>query len=290
VNPASAAEFFGPGMSARLMQVAIVLGTALLILLLGIWLARWLAGLVRKAVQRRAGDVALASFIGNTAFVLMCAIVVIGALDRAGVPTASLLAALGAAGLAVGLALKDSLGNLAAGVLLVVSRPFRAGDVVEVAGRQGAVERIDLMHTVLAMPDNSIVSVPNGAIMTAPIVNFTARPTRRLELLFQVGFDDDPQRAVALIDEIVRSHPRVLGEPAPVVLLQRLAEGGYEIVARPWVRSGEVPVATGELLAAVGHALTAQGFHVPQRVIRLVPTPAEGSNVAAAAVRHESGR
>ena len=175
----SLAEYFGPNMSGRVMQLALLFGTALLILLIGIWLARWVATLVRKAVQKRAGDVALASFIGNTVFVLLCAIVVIGALDRAGIPTASLLAALGAAGLAVGLALKDSLGNLAAGVLLVVSRPFRAGDVVEVGGRQGAVERIDLMHTVLAMPDNSVVSVPNGAIMTAPIVNFTARPTRR---------------------------------------------------------------------------------------------------------------
>ncbi len=286
----SLAEYFGPNMSGRVMQLALLFGTALLILLIGIWLARWVATLVRKAVQKRAGDVALASFIGNTVFVLLCAIVVIGALDRAGIPTASLLAALGAAGLAVGLALKDSLGNLAAGVLLVVSRPFRAGDVVEVGGRQGAVERIDLMHTVLAMPDNSVVSVPNGAIMTAPIVNFTARPTRRIELVFQVGFEDDPQRAVQLIDGIVKSHARVLADPAPVVLLQRLAEGGYEIVARPWVKSAEVPVATGELLAAVGHALTTQGFHVPQRVIRLVPPAADGGTGTAGAVRHEPGR
>lgn len=286
----SLAEYFGPNMSGRVMQLALLFGTALLILLIGIWLARWVANLVRKAVQKRAGDVALASFIGNTVFVLLCAIVVIGALDRAGIPTASLLAALGAAGLAVGLALKDSLGNLAAGVLLVVSRPFRAGDVVEVGGRQGAVERIDLMHTVLSMPDNSVVSVPNGAIMTAPIVNFTARPTRRIELVFQVGFEDDPHRAVQLIDGIVKSHARVLADPAPVVLLQRLAEGGYEIVARPWVKSAEVPVATGELLAAVGHALTTQGFHVPQRVIRLVPPAADGGTGTAGAVRHEPGR
>lgn len=290
MNSFSAAEIFGPGVGGRLTQLAVLLGTALLILLIGIWLARWISNLVRKSVQKRAGDAALGSFIGNTVFVLLCAIVVIGALDRAGIPTASLLAALGAAGLAVGLALKDSLGNLAAGVLLVISRPFRAGDVVEVGGRQGAVERIDLMHTVLAMPDNSVVSVPNGAIMTAPIVNFTARPTRRIELVFQVGFEDDPQRAVQVIDGIVKSHARVLADPVPVVLLQRLAEGGYEIVARPWVKSAEVPVATGELLAAVGHALTSQGFHVPQRVIRLVPPVADGGTGTAGAVRNEPGR
>lgn len=159
---------FGADAGQQLTIWAMVLGTALLILLIGLWLARRVATIVRRAVDRRAQDAMLANFIGHTVFVLLAMVVVVGALDRLGVPTASLLAALGAAGLAVGLALKDSIGNLASGVLLVVTRPFRAGDLVEAGGKQGIVERIDLLQTVLLTPDNCIVCVPNAADSASP--------------------------------------------------------------------------------------------------------------------------
>jgi len=280
-------ELLGSSAAQLAARWSLVLATALVILLVGIWLSRWIASLVRKAMMRRANDVALAGFVANTVFFLLCAVAIVGALDRIGVPTASLVAALGAAGLAIGLALRDSLGNLAAGVLLVVSRPFRAGDFVEVAGRQGSVDRIDLMHTVLSLPDNSVVSVPNGIIMNAPIVNFTARPVRRLELVFQVSLEDDPQRAVQMIGDALREHARVVAEPAPQVALQRLSEGGFEIVARPWVRSYEVAAAQTELLALVGQLLTSNGFHAPQRVMRLVPLPGGEGKIQASVGRRE---
>jgi small conductance mechanosensitive channel len=264
-------EMFGSEGAQLAVRWALVVVTALAILLVGIVLARWLAGLVRKGVMRKANDAALAGFVATSVYVLLCAVVIVGALDQLGVPTASLIAALGAAGLAVGLALKDSLGNLASGVLIVFTRPFRAGDVVEAGGRTGVVERVDLLNTVLSTPDNSVVTLPNAAIMSQPIVNFSARPQRRLELSFIVASSErDPLDAVGLIERTLRAHPRVLAEPPCQVLLQRLAEGGVEIIARPWVRTAELPGAQGDVLAAVGAALLAAGFTAPQRSLRLV--------------------
>jgi small-conductance mechanosensitive channel len=268
-------EMFGSEGAQLAVRWSLLLATALAILLVGILVARWLAGLVRKGVMRKANDAALAGFVATSVYVLLCAVVIVGALDQLGVPTTSLIAALGAAGLAVGLALKDSLGNLASGVLIVFTRPFRAGDVVEAAGRTGTVERVDLLNTVLATPDNSVVTLPNAAVMSQPIINFSARPQRRLELSFVVAsLDRDPLEAVGLIERTLRAHPRVLPEPPCQVLLQRLAEGGVEITARPWVRTAELPVAQGEVLASVGQALLAAGFTAPQRSLRIVsPSP-----------------
>lgn len=266
-------SLFGEDAAQQLTVWAMVLGTALLILLIGLWLARRLATLVRRAVNRRAQDAVLSNFIGHTVFVLLAMVVVVGALDRLGVPTASLLAALGAAGLAVGLALKDSLGNLASGVLLVVTRPFRAGDLVEAGGKQGLVERIDLLQTVLLTQDNCVVCVPNAAVMSQPIVNFTAKPSRRLDLSIAIAHDDDPTRAFAIIEQVLAAHAMVLREPAPQVAIERLSEGGVEIAVRPWVRTGELPLAQTELLAAIRAALTQAGFRYPQRVMRVLSPP-----------------
>lgn len=268
-------EMLGSEGAQVAVRWSLVVATALAMLLIGILVARWLAGLARKGVMRKANDVALAGFVANALYVLLCAVVIVGALDHIGVPTASLIAALGAAGLAVGLALKDSLGNLASGVLIVFTRPFRAGDVVEAAGRTGMVERVDLLNTVLATPDNSVVTLPNAAVMSQAIINFSARPQRRLELSFVVAsLDRDPMAAVGVIESSLRAHPRVLAEPPCQVLLQRLAEGGVEIIARPWVRTAELPDAQGDVLASVGAALLAAGFTAPQRSLRLVsPSP-----------------
>lgn len=268
-------ELFDSDAGQAVARWSLTLAIALVILLIGVWLSRWIANLVRRGVMRRAGDAALAGFVANTVFVVLCAMVVIGALDRIGVPTTSLLAALGAAGLAVGLALKDSLGNLASGVLIVFTRPFRAGDFVEAAGRTGKVERVDLLNTVLSTPDNTLVMLPNAAVTSQPIINFTARPERRLELSFVVAAPErDPLDAVAVIERTVRAESRVLAQPAVQVNLQRLAEGGVEVIARPWVRTTDLPQVQVDLLAAVGQALLAAGFSSPQRSLRLVPGPA----------------
>lgn len=242
-------------------------------LLVGLWLARRIARLVRLAIERRGGDAVLATFVRNCVYVALLVVVVVGALDLAGVPTASLLAAIGAAGLAIGLALKDSLGNLASGVLLIVTRPFRAGDFVEAAGRSGTVQRIELLQTVLLTPDNCDVMLPNAQVMSAPIVNYSARPLRRLDLLLAVAYEDDPLQAIAVIRETLAAHPLVQADPEPQLLVLKLAASGVELAVRPWVRTPDYWRAHSELTAAIKAALDARGITIPypQQVMRMLP-------------------
>lgn len=246
---------------------------ALLLLLLGLWLAKRFATLARKLIERRGGDAVLASFVRNTVYVLLAVVVLIGALDRAGVPTASMLAALGAAGLAIGLALKDSLSNLASGVLLIVTRPFRAGDYVEIGGNAGTVERIDLLQTVLVTADNKVIAVPNGQVMGGAIINFTARPQRRVDLLVLIGYDSDLNRAIAVVQEVLGQRADLVQhEPAPQIVVTRLADHGVELSVRVWVATADVIRAQSELLTAIKLALEAAEIRIPypQRVMRVV--------------------
>lgn len=256
---------------------------ALLILLLGLWLAKRLATLARRLIERRGGDAVLASFVRNTVYVLLAVVVLIGALDRAGVPTASMLAALGAAGLAIGLALKDSLGNLASGVLLIVTRPFRAGDYVEIGGNAGTVERIDLLQTVLVTADNKVIAVPNAQVMGGAIINYTARPQRRVDLLVLIGYDSDLQRAIGVVNSVLATRTDLVqSDPAPQIVVTRLADHGVELSVRIWVATAEVVRAQSELLAAIKLALEGAEIRIPypQRVMRLIGRDADKRELA----------
>jgi small conductance mechanosensitive channel len=248
MNPVT--QFFDSEMwRTQVLPFGLRLLTALIILLVGLWLARRIAGGVRATVSKRGGDQVLASFLRNAVFIALTLMVVIGALDRAGLPTASLLAALGAAGLAIGLALQGSLGNLASGVLLVITRPFRAGDFVEVGGQGGTVERIDLLQTVLIAADNRVITVPNAQVMNQPIVNFTARGTRRMDLVFTIAHDSDVRGAIEAASAAIVAHAGVLREPPPQVQVTRVGELGIELTARPWVVAGDYANVQGDLLA-----------------------------------------
>lgn len=239
------------------------LATALVVLVVGLWLARRIGKLVALAVERRGGDRVLANFLRSAVRIAIILVVLVGALDLAGVPTASMLAALGAAGLAIGLALKDSLGNLASGVLLVLQRPFRAGDYVDVGGQAGKVERIDLLRTLLVTIDNREITMPNALVMNQPIVNFSARAERRLDLPVSVDYACDPVRALAVIREVLDAHPRVVKEREPQLLVQRFAASGVDLAVRPWVKTGDVLVAQSEILAAIKDALQREGIEIP---------------------------
>jgi small conductance mechanosensitive channel len=249
---------------------------ALIVLVAGLWLARRLGKLVALAIERRGGDRVLASFLRSAVRIAIIVVVLVGVLDLAGVPTASMLAALGAAGLAIGLALRDSLANLASGVLLVLQRPFRAGDYVEVGGQAGIVERIDLLRTVLITVDNREITVPNAQVMNQPIVNFSARAQRRLELPVSVGYESDPMRALAVIREVLLEHPRVIKDREPQLLVRAFAAGGVDLAVRPWVATADVLIAQSEILAAIKDALAREGIEIPlpTQVMRLKQDPA----------------
>jgi small conductance mechanosensitive channel len=249
---------------------------ALLIFVTGWWLARYLAGASRRVMIRGGADPLLGDFLRNIVFVFLLAIVVVGALDRVGVPTASLLAALGAAGIAVGLALQNSLSNLAAGVLLMINRPFRVGDYIQAAGVGGTVKSVNLLSTTLHSPDNCQIVVPNGKISSDSIINYSALDSRRLDLVVGIAYGDDIGAAFAAVNAVLAADERVLPDPAPVVALLELGDSSVNLAIRPWVASSDYWPARFGLQRAIKERFDAEGITIPfpQREITLHPAPA----------------
>ena len=244
---------------------------ALAIFVIGRWLVKWLLSAARRLMHRGGMDDMLVAFVSNIAYFMLLAVVIIAALDHLGVQTTSLLAIVGAAGLAVGLALKDSLGNFASGVLLIVFRPFRVGDFIEAAGTSGIVQAVNVFSTVLATGDNREVIVPNGQIYGGTIINVTARPTRRIDLVFGIGYGDDIRTAKRLIEEAMGRDERILAEPAPAISLAELADSSVNINVRPWVKTGDYWAVRSDLLESVKAAFDANGISIPfpQRDVHL---------------------
>lgn len=229
----------------------------------GVWLARWWARALDRLMQRFEVEDTLRSFLRNLAYVVAVLVALIAALDFAGVPTTSLLAVVGAAGLAIGLALKDSLANIASGVMLVVLRPFRAGDYVQAAGQEGVVEHVGIFQSVLHTPQNHVVYLPNSQITSAPIVNFTAKATRRVDVTVGVGYDDDLAGARAVLQRLAGGHPGVLQQPPPEVVVLALAESSIELQLRAWVPTAEHLQVRSDLIEGVHRELAAAGISIP---------------------------
>ena len=193
--------------------------------------------MVEKFMSARDMDEILVKFLSSILRWVLLLFVVIAALSQLGIDTTSLVALLGAAGLAIGLSLQSSLANFAAGVMLIVFRPFTKGDFVEVAGTSGSVDNISIFTTTLTTPDNKEVIVPNGSVIGNNIVNYSARPTRRVDMVFGIGYGDDIKKAKELLEQIVAADTRVLAEPAPVVALGELADSSVNFLVRPWVNA-----------------------------------------------------
>jgi small conductance mechanosensitive channel len=183
----------------------------------------------------------------------------------------SFAAVLAAAGLAIGLALQGSLGNFASGVMLIALRPFKAGDYIEAAGTAGTVTEVHVFATTLTTPDNRVVIVPNGQITSGNIVNYSAKDTRRLDLVFGIGYGDDVVKARAVLQDIVSGVPRVLGDPAPTIAVLALGESSVDIAVRPWVKSGDYWPLAFDLKEKVKVEFDRQGISIPfpQRDVHL---------------------
>jgi small-conductance mechanosensitive channel len=246
-----------------LEQWGLRLGAALLLLVAGLWLARILSAALERALARANVDPMLRSFLRNIAYFAGVIVVGVAALTQLGVPPASLIAVLGAAGLAIGLALKDSLANFASGVMLILLRPFRAGDFVQIAGLEGEIEQVRVFQTQMRTIDNRVIVLPNSQITTAPIINFTARPRRRIDLTVGIDYDDDLQQAKALLLSVAAANPRVLSDPASDVLVSALAESSVNLVLRVWVSTPDVLAAKSELLEAIHIELRRNGMSIP---------------------------
>jgi small conductance mechanosensitive channel len=212
---------------------------ALLIFFIGKWVANLITKAARAIMLKAKMEQILVSFIARIINTVLIVFVVVAALTQLGIETTSLVALIGAAGLAVGLALKDSLQNFASGVMLISFRPFKAGDFVEVAGVSGVVERIAIFATTMRTGDNKEITVPNGSIYGGTIVNYSARPTRRVDMVFGIGYGDDLKKAKALIEKVLSEDERILKDPAPVVAVSELADSSVNFVVRPWVNSAD---------------------------------------------------
>jgi len=251
---------------------------SIIIFVVGRALATVLTRWFRKAVARAEIEETLIRFLSSLLYIVLMVFVVLTALSALGVNTTNFLAVLGAAGLAVGLALKDSLSNFSAGVMLVFFRPFKAGDYIEAAGLAGTVESIKIFNTVLKTPDNRVITVPNSLIYAGTITNYSAEEHRRVDLVIGIGYDDDIGRAKALIQGVLSQEDRVLDEPPPALLLLELGESSVDIAVRPWVRSSDYWAVRSDLLEHIKRVLENAGMSIPypQRDLHLV-SPVDGS-------------
>jgi len=193
----------------------------------------------------------------------MLTAVILAALDTLGLPITSLIAVVGAAGLAVGLALKDSLGNFASGVMLVTFKPFSQGDMVEVAGISGKVDEVRIFSTILTTTDNKQITIPNGLVYAEAITNYTALDTRRIDLVFGVGYDDDLKKAREVLTRICAEHPLVLDDPATNVFVINLGDSSVDFAVRPWAKTDDYWTVWGDLLESGKVELEAAGCSIP---------------------------
>jgi len=251
-------------MAVRIIYSAIILAA-------GFWAGKLLAHLVQGALERREADAALARFLGHLINISLIVFAVIAALSQLGIETMSIVALVGAAALTIGLALKDSLGNFAAGVMILIFRQFKAGDTIEAAGVIGEVESIDLFSTQLRTGDNKTIFVPNGKLLNDNIVNYSMKGSRRLDLVVSVSYDADLSQVRELLQEVLAGHQRVMREPEPTIGVLALAESSVNLAVRPWVESSDYWTVFFDLQELIKCRFDEAGIKVPfpQREVHL---------------------
>lgn len=227
------------------------LAVSLAIVVVGVWLSRWLSRILDRLMLRFRVEDILRNFLRNVAYAITLVVVLIAALDYAGVPTTSLLAVIGAAGLAIGLALKDSLSNIASGVMLIVLRPFHTGDQVQVAGLEGVVDSVRIFQTRIHTADNREIILPNSEITAAAIINYTGRGERRIDLPLLMPYTEDLAGLREILLGIATSHPRVKESPAPEVVAMSLGDANVSLQLRVWVAARDHAAVQSDLLESV---------------------------------------
>jgi len=236
---------------------------ALIIFMLGKWVAKWLQGVVVKLMSKNKVDETLISFVESIVYILLMIVVILAALNTLGVNTTSFAAILAAAGLAIGLALQGTLGNIGSGVLLISFRPFSVGDLVTVGGETGVVAGISMFATTLHTVDNKVIIVPNTSVTGGNITNFSARQTRRIDLVFGIGYNDDLKLAKSVLEDIIKQDGRVLTEPAPFVGVKELGDSSVNFAFRPWVKSDDYWDVYFDMMEKVKLTFDEKGISIP---------------------------
>ena len=242
---------------------AIQIGIAIAIFIIGKFIARMISNLLEKAMRKSGTDNMLVGFLGNITYGVLLVAVVLAAVDSLGVNVTSLMAILGAAGLAVGLALKDSLGNFAAGVMIIIFRPFNIGDFITAGGAAGVVDEIGLFATMMHTGDNQRIIVPNSSILGGNITNTSALPTRRIDLVFGIGYEDNIGQARDIMMAVIEADERILKDPAPAIAVGGLADFSVNLNVRPWVNSGDYWAVRADLLEIIKVKFDEAGISIP---------------------------
>ena len=250
-------------LSQNALDWGIKIALALAIFIIGKFFAKLIVRLIQKAMERSGTDSMLVKFLGNIAYVILLVAVVLAAVDSLGINVTSLLTILGVAGLAIALALKDSLSNFASGVMIIILHPFKTGDYITAAGTSGTVDEIGLFATTMHTGDNQRIIIPNSAILSDTIVNTSALPTRRLDLIFGIGYDDNIGQARDIIMAILVADERVLKDPGPAVSVGELAQSSVNLKVRPWVNADDYWDLRPDLLERIKLALEEVGISIP---------------------------
>ena len=250
--------------------------TAVIILVVGRWIARAFGRLVQRLMDKRNVDSTLTGFAGSLTYYALFTFVVLAALSRLGIQTTSFIAVIGAVGLAVGLALQGALANFAAGFMLIFFRPFRVGDLIEGAGVKGTVQNIQIFTTQLKTPDNKIIIIPNAKLTDDNIVNWSATGTRRVDMVFGIGYEDDIDKAKAIMREVLAADERILKNPSPQIAVSELADSAVNFVVRPWVNSGDYWDVYFDVTETIKKRFDAAGVSIPfpQSDVHLYPQSA----------------
>jgi small conductance mechanosensitive channel len=236
---------------------------AILIFIVGKWLSRRIANILSKLLVKNNVDQTLINFLANLTYYTLIVLVIVAAAGRLGINTTSFLTIIGAAGLAVGLALKDSLSNFAAGVMLVLFRPFAIGDVVSVAGITAKVENINIFNTHFCSPDNQLIIVPNNKIISDIITNINAKDTRRIDLVVGISYSDDMAKTREILAGLAKEDSRVLADPKPTVAVAELADSSVNLVFRPWVKTADYWDVRFDLTEKIKNSLDDAGISIP---------------------------
>ena len=213
-----------------------VLG-ALATVIIGIWLAKILSKSLGKVLNKKSVDQTLVKFVVSLVKIALITFVIISAASQVGIQTASFVAVIGAAGLAIGFALQGSLSNLAAGVMLIIFKPIKVGDYIEGGGSAGSVESVGIFITTLTTPDNKVVYIPNSTLTGGNIINYSAKDRRRVDMVFGIGYSDDIDKAKNVIQSVLNSNSRILKDPAPQIVVSELGDSSVNFNVRPWVNT-----------------------------------------------------
>ena len=245
---------------------------AIIILVAGLWLAKTLRDLFKRALEKRKIDATLVGFFSSLLYGALVIFVVIAAIDKLGVQTTSFIAVIGAAGLAVGLALQGSLSNFASGALLIMFKPFIAGNFVKIGGELGTVVQVGILHTELKSPENIKIIMPNSQVMSGPITNYSAHDTRRVDMVIGVSYSDDLSQVMEVLRDMIAKDERVLEDPAPFVAVGELADSSINFIVRPWTKSADFWQFKCDFQKAVKERFDAEGISIPfpQRDIHLL--------------------